>query len=148
MPRSAEDQLAAVREGLVRLDPAGAAAAAAEGALLVDIRYGALRDRDGTIPGAVIVERNELEWRLDPQSDYRIPQAVGHDLHVVVICNEGYASSLAAASLQDIGIHRATDLDGGFQSWRAAGLPVTPPTGEPTVRTPYIGQPDAGGASR
>ncbi|MEX3107350.1 MULTISPECIES: rhodanese-like domain-containing protein [unclassified Streptomyces] len=94
-------------------------------ALLVDIRYAALRERDGLIPGALVVERNELEWRLDPQGSHRAPEATGHDLRVVVICNEGYASSLAAASLHRLGLHRATDLVGGFQAWRAAGLPVT-----------------------
>jgi rhodanese-related sulfurtransferase len=136
---SLDERLAAVRARLDRLGPKAAARAAEQdGALLVDIRYGALRDRDGTIPGAVIVERNELEWRLDPDGTHRIPQATGHDLTVVVICNEGWASSLAAASLQELGLHAATDLDGGFQAWRAAGLPVTPPTGEPTVPTPHI----------
>jgi rhodanese-related sulfurtransferase len=133
-PRSIDDHLAAVRERLVRLTPAEAAAAVRDGgALLVDIRYGALRDRDGTVPGAAIVERNELEWRLDPQGSHRLARATGHDLPVVVMCNEGYASSLAAASLKDLGLHRATDVVGGFQAWRAAGLPVTPPDGRPTV---------------
>lgn len=138
-PQSVDAHVAAVRARLHRLGPKGAARAAEQdGALLVDIRYGALRDRDGTIPGAVIVERNELEWRLDPLGSHRIAQATGHDLTVVVICNEGWASSLAAASLHDLGLHAATDLDGGFQAWRAAGLPVTPPTGEPTAPTPSI----------
>jgi rhodanese-related sulfurtransferase len=86
-----------------------------------------LRRQDGTIPGALIVERNELEWRLDPQCDYRLPQATHHDLDVLVLCNEGYASSLAALSLQQLGLHRATDVIGGFQAWAAAGLPVTQP---------------------
>ncbi|WP_434094647.1 rhodanese-like domain-containing protein [Streptomyces hyaluromycini] len=95
-------------------------------ALLVDIRYAALRERDGVIPGALVIERNELEWRLDPQGSHKTPEATGHDLRVVVICNEGYASSLAAASLHQLGLHRATDLVGGFQAWKAAGLPVTP----------------------
>ncbi|MFJ6728346.1 rhodanese-like domain-containing protein [Streptomyces sp. NPDC091281] len=99
-------------------------AARAGDALLVDIRYAALRDRDGAIPGALIVERNELEWRLDPRGSHRLPEATGHDVRVVVICNEGYASSLAAASLHQLGLHRATDLIGGFQAWRTAGLPV------------------------
>ena len=84
----------------------------------------AQRHADGEIPGAQLVERNVLEWRLDPTSDARIPEATDHDVVVIVVCNEGYASSLAAASLQDIGLHRATDLDGGFQAWKAAGLPV------------------------
>lgn len=95
-----------------------------DGGLLVDIRYAELRERDGTIPGALIVERNELEWRLDPTGAHRAPQATGHDLPVVVVCNEGYASSLAAVSLRQLGLYRATDLVGGFQAWRAAGLPV------------------------
>ena len=90
----------------------------------MDIRYAALRERDGLIPGALVVERNELEWRLDPQGSHRAPEATSHDLRVVVICNEGYASSLAAESLHRLGLHRATDLVGGFQAWRAAGLPV------------------------
>jgi rhodanese-related sulfurtransferase len=137
-PPTIDEHLAAIREGLDRVTPAEAARAAAEGALLVDIRYGALRDRDGTIPGAVIVERNELEWRLDPLSPHRVAEATGHDLPVIVICNEGYASSLAAVSLQALGLRRATDLDGGFQAWREAGLPVTPPDGRPTVPTPHI----------
>ena len=116
------------REQLDRLSPEEAAAAVAEsGAVLVDIRYAALRDRDGTVPGALVVERNELEWRLDPQCDYRLPEATGHDLQVIVVCNEGYASSLAARSLQALGLSRATDLIGGFQAWAAAGLPVTAP---------------------
>ena len=78
------------------------------------------------MPGAVLIERNHLEWRLDPTSAARIPEAVDHDIEVIVVCSEGYSSSLAAASLQDLGLHRATDLAGGFQAWRAAGLPVRP----------------------
>ncbi|MGW0563952.1 rhodanese-like domain-containing protein [Streptomyces sp. NPDC003016] len=119
-----DELLERVREGLDRVGPQEAYDAAAAGALLVDIRYAALRERDGLIPGALVVERNELEWRLDPQGSHRAPEATGHDLRVVVICNEGYASSLAAASLRQLGLHRATDLVGGFQAWRAAGLPV------------------------
>jgi rhodanese-related sulfurtransferase len=76
------------------------------------------------VPGAILVERNHLEWRLDPTSEARIPQAVDHDIEIIVMCSEGYASSLAAASLQALGLHRATDLIGGFVAWRAAGLPV------------------------
>jgi rhodanese-related sulfurtransferase len=115
-----------VREGLDRVEAEEAYSAAQAGeALLVDIRYAALRERDGLIPGALVVERNELEWRLDPQGSHRAPEATSHDLRVVVICNEGYASSLAAVSLQQLGLHRATDLVGGFQAWKAAGFPVT-----------------------
>jgi rhodanese-related sulfurtransferase len=94
-------------------------------ALLVDIRYAALRERDGLIPGALVVERNEPEWRLDPRGSDRLPEATGHDLRVVVVCDQGYVSSLAAESLHRLGLRRATDLVGGFQAWRAAGLPVS-----------------------
>ncbi|WP_327326455.1 rhodanese-like domain-containing protein [Streptomyces sp. NBC_01210] len=121
-----DELLERVREDLDRVEPKDAFEAAADGALLVDIRYAALRERDGLIPGALVVERNELEWRLDPQGSHRAPEAVSHDLRVVVICNEGYASSLAAVSLRQLGIHRATDLVGGFQAWKTAGLPVEP----------------------
>ncbi|SCE06631.1 Rhodanese-like domain-containing protein [Streptomyces sp. di50b] len=76
-------------------------------------------------PGALVVERNEPEWRLDPRGSHRLPEAAHHGLRVVVVCNEGYASSLAAESLQRLGLRRATDLIGGFQAWRAAGRPVT-----------------------
>jgi rhodanese-related sulfurtransferase len=94
-------------------------------AVLVDIRPAAQRASEGSIPGALIVERNVLEWRFDPRSDARLPIADRYDLPVVVFCSEGYTSSLAAASLQDLGLHRATDLDGGFQAWKRAGLPVS-----------------------
>jgi rhodanese-related sulfurtransferase len=134
-PSRVDALLASARSGLARLSPEAAAEARlTDGALLVDIRYAALRDRDGTIPGALIVERNELEWRLDPTCPHRAPEATGFDLPVVVVCNEGYASSLAARSLQALGLHRATDLDGGFQAWRSAGLPVTPPVTPPSTR--------------
>ncbi|MFC9630887.1 rhodanese-like domain-containing protein [Streptomyces mirabilis] len=125
-PVGIDTLLARVREGLDRVEAEEAYSAAQAGeALLVDIRYSALRERDGLIPGALVVERNELEWRLDPQGSHRAPEATSHDLRVVVVCNEGYASSLAAVSLHQLGLHRATDLVGGFQAWRAAGLPVT-----------------------
>ncbi|MET7433966.1 rhodanese-like domain-containing protein [Streptomyces flaveolus] len=128
-PLGIDELLERVRARYRRVEAREAHEAAQSGdALLVDIRYAALRDRDGLIPGAVVVERNELEWRLDPQGSHRLPEATGHDLRVVVICNEGYASSLAAASLHQLGLHRATDLVGGFQAWRAEGLPVNPAT--------------------
>ncbi|MEJ8642218.1 rhodanese-like domain-containing protein [Streptomyces sp. MS1.HAVA.3] len=125
-PVGIDELLERVRAGYTRIDAPEAYAASRAGALLVDIRYQALRERDGLIPGALVVERNELEWRLDPLGSHRAPEATSHDLQVVVICNEGYASSLAAASLHALGLHRATDLTGGFQSWKAAGLPVAP----------------------
>ncbi|MFF9086476.1 rhodanese-like domain-containing protein [Streptomyces sp. NPDC014991] len=126
-PLGIDDLLDRVRAGYRRIGAREAYDAAQAGeALLVDIRYAALRERDGLIPGALVVERNELEWRLDPRGSHRVPQATGHDVRVVVVCNEGYASSLAAASLHQLGLHRATDLVGGFQAWRAEGLPVEP----------------------
>ncbi|MFE9123140.1 rhodanese-like domain-containing protein [Streptomyces sp. NPDC007172] len=128
-PVGIDDLLERVRADLDRVTAREAFAEAAGGALLVDIRYAALRERDGLIPGALVVERNELEWRLDPQGSHRAAEATGHDLRVVVVCNEGYASSLAAVSLRQLGLYRATDLIGGFQAWRAAGLPLTPPSG-------------------
>ncbi|MEB8341849.1 rhodanese-like domain-containing protein [Streptomyces endophyticus] len=125
-PVGIDELLERVRSGLDRVEARAAFDAASRGeALLVDIRYAELRERDGLIPGALVVERNELEWRLDPRGSHRAAEATGHDLRVVVVCNEGYASSLAAASLHQLGLHRATDLVGGFQAWRAAGLPVT-----------------------
>lgn len=115
-----------VRAGLDRVEAEEAFEAVQRGeALLVDTRYAALRERDGLIPGALVVERNELEWRLDPTGSHRVPEAKSHDLRVVLFCNEGYASSLAAESLRRLGLHRATDLVGGFQAWKSAGLPVT-----------------------
>lgn len=95
------------------------------GGLLVDIRPSAVREEDGEIPGAVVIERNVLEWRLDPSSKARIEEAVDYDIAVAVFCSESYASSLAAASLQDLGLHRATDIVGGFRAWQLAGYPVT-----------------------
>ncbi|WP_373408249.1 rhodanese-like domain-containing protein [Streptomyces sp. 13-12-16] len=125
MSAGIDELLERVRAGYERVEPREAyEAARAGGALLVDIRYAALRDRDGLVPGALVVERNELEWRLDPRGSHRLPEATSHDLRIVVICNEGYASSLAAESLHRLGLHRATDLVGGFQGWREAGLPV------------------------
>jgi rhodanese-related sulfurtransferase len=114
------------RGRLDRLDPAQAWAAMQDGALLVDIRPQAQRAAEGQVPGAVVIERNVLEWRLDPSSDARLPVAGSYDLRVIVMCSAGYTSSLAAASLQDLGLSAATDLDGGFQAWARAGLPVEP----------------------
>jgi len=108
----------------VRVDAAQAARELAAGALVVDTRPADQRAAQGEIPGAVVVGRNVLEWRLDPSSPSRIPQAINHDVRVIVVCAEGFSSSLAAASLQELGLHNATDLIGGFQAWEAAGLPV------------------------
>jgi rhodanese-related sulfurtransferase len=119
------DLLAAARARLHRLDPAAVAAALRDGAVLIDIRPAAQRAEHGEIPGALVIERNVLEWRLDPRSDARLPFADRYDLEVIITCQEGYTSSLAAAALQDLGLHRATDLTGGYAAWRAAGLPTT-----------------------
>lgn len=114
--------LSAARARLDRPDPLRAAAMVQHGAILVDTRPGWQREQEGELPEALVIERNHLEWRLDPTSDARIPQAIDHDVTWIVVCSEGYSSSLAAASLQDIGLRNATDLDGGFRAWRAAGL--------------------------
>lgn len=92
------------------------------GAVLVDIRPQAQRAREGEVPGALVIERNVLEWRCDPTSDARLPQAVDDDVEWVILCSEGYTSSLAAAALLDLGLHRATDVIGGYHALAAAGL--------------------------
>ncbi|MFJ4674561.1 MULTISPECIES: rhodanese-like domain-containing protein [unclassified Kitasatospora] len=122
--RTVDQLVAAARAGLDRPDPARAWAEVTDGARLVDIRPAAQRAREGEIPGALVIERNVLEWRLDPTGSHRIPEAVDHGVRWIVVCSEGYASSLAAASLQELGLYRATDLDGGFVAWAAAGLPT------------------------
>ena len=116
--------LAEARSRLRRLGPVEADAAVASGAVLVDIRPERQRSAEGEIPGALVIERNVLEWRFDPESEARLPIAA-YDLQVIVVCSEGYTSSLASASLQDLGVHRTTDLDGGFWAWHRAGLPTT-----------------------
>jgi rhodanese-related sulfurtransferase len=125
MTRSIDDLLEAARARLHRVTPEEAARAVGErGALLVDTRPEWQRRTEGEIPGALVVERNHLEWRFDPTSDARLPEAVDHDVEVILFCSEGYSSSLAAASLQDLGVHRATDVIGGFRAWDDAGLPT------------------------
>jgi len=119
-----DELLAEARRGLHRLDPVAAHRAMQHGALLVDTRPVEQRRRDGEVPGALVIDRNVLEWRLDPASPHRVAEATGHDLQVIVLCNQGYSSSLAAATLQRLGLHRATDVAGGFEAWSAAGLPV------------------------
>lgn len=130
--------LARARRRLDRLTPLEAAEAVAAGALLVDIRPRDQRLWEGGVPGALIIERNVLEWRLDPASDARLPEADSYDRHIVLFCSEGYATSLAAVTLQDVGLWRATDLIGGFHAWAAAGLPVTSPrsSGTPAPHPP------------
>jgi rhodanese-related sulfurtransferase len=122
-----ERLLAEARARLHRLSPARAQAAARRGAVLIDIRSEVQRERDGVIPGSRFIARNVLEWRCDPASPWRDAAVTEAQAQVIVICNEGYQSSLAAATLQQLGVNRATDVIGGFQAWKAAGLPVQPP---------------------
>ena len=136
--------LETARSGLDRLSPAQARQAMRSGAALIDIRSDRQVARDGTIAGALVIARNVLEWRLDPASGHSHPQAPGLTDHVILLCDEGYQSSLAAATLQQLGFTRATDVDGGFQAWRQAGLPVTPPGAQP-LATAGAGAPGLGG---
>jgi rhodanese-related sulfurtransferase len=123
-PMTVDELLAQARAMLPhRPSPAEALHAQARGALLVDIR-GDDQRRDGLIPGAIVMPRNSLEWRCDPASAWRHPAITGKDLHIILICQQGYQSSLAAATLQLLGLIHTTDVDGGFTAWAAAGLPV------------------------
>jgi rhodanese-related sulfurtransferase len=125
-PRTALDRLLIrARSRLARLRPRQAAKAVGDGAFIVDIRPEYQRRADGEIPGAIVIERNHLEWRLHPASTGRIPEATDVRVRWIVICEEGYASSLAAATLSDIGLTAATDVVGGFKAWRAARLPIS-----------------------
>jgi rhodanese-related sulfurtransferase len=123
--RTVDDLLAEARSRIVRVTPHEAAARIAAGAHLVDIRPAAQRAREGEVPGSLIIERNVLEWRFDPASDARLPEATGYDVDVIILCSEGYTSSLAADALRSLGLHRATDVVGGFHAWVATGLPTT-----------------------
>jgi rhodanese-related sulfurtransferase len=122
--RTIDEILAAARVRLLRLTAEEAYAACATGATLVDIRPAAQRAVAGEVPGSVVIERNHLDWRLDPASDARLPWVTGYELRPIVICAEGYTSSLAAAALQDLGLALATDVIGGYLAWQAAGLPT------------------------
>jgi rhodanese-related sulfurtransferase len=122
--RTIDEILAAARVRLLRLTAEEAYAACAAGATLVDIRPAAQRAVAGEVPGSVVIERNHLDWRLDPASDARLPWVTGYELRPIVICAEGYTSSLAAAALQDLGLALATDVIGGYLAWQAAGLPT------------------------
>jgi rhodanese-related sulfurtransferase len=122
--KTIDELLSEVRERIDRVSPEEAAAEVSEGALLVDIRSESQRAADGIVPGARYHPRNVLEWRMDPASGYDDPAVGGLERRIILMCNEGYASSLAADTLRQIGFARAADLDGGFQAWRGAGLPV------------------------
>jgi rhodanese-related sulfurtransferase len=129
---SIEQALSAARARLRRLSPEEAYEAMVKtAAILVDIRPEGQRAIEGSVAGALVVERNVLEWRFDPTSSARLPVATDHDIQVIVFCSEGYTSSLAAIALQDLGLQRATDVIGGFQAWRATDLPIVPPSKSP-----------------
>ena len=114
--------LRAAQRRLRRLRAVEVPDAVSRGAILVDIRPQAQRFSEGELPGALVIERNVLEWRCDPTSDARVPEAVGDDVEWVIVCSEGYTSSLAAAALLDIGLHRATDVIGGYRALADAGV--------------------------
>jgi len=124
--RSIDEILRSARDRLVRVTPGEAFAEQAAGAALVDIRPAAQRAAEGEIPGSWVIERNHLEWRLDPASAARLDGVIGYDHRVIVFCQESYTSSLAAAALQDLGLARATDMIGGYRDWSAVGLPTAP----------------------
>jgi rhodanese-related sulfurtransferase len=126
MPLTIDELLERARRDLVRVEPQQAATELAGGALLVDMRPLEQREADGCIPGATVINRNVLEWRLAPESPWRIPAVTSCDIRVIVVCNQGFSSSLAAATLKELGLANATDMIGGFQAWLAAGLPTTP----------------------
>jgi rhodanese-related sulfurtransferase/predicted small metal-binding protein len=131
-PKSIETLLGEARGALRRVDAREARSAMTAGALLVDIRSDAQRRTDGTVPGALVVDRNVLEWRCDPACPSRDPR-IGSPRTLIVMCNQGFQSSLAAATLRALG-RDATDVIGGFQAWRAAGLPTDQYTEEPLAR--------------
>jgi rhodanese-related sulfurtransferase len=114
--------LETARTGLRRLEAAEVVSAVRDGGVLVDIRPAAQRGQEGEVPAALVIERNVLEWRCDPTSDARIPQATGDDVQWIVLCSEGYTSSLAAAALQELGLHRATDVVGGYHALKSEGV--------------------------
>ena len=124
MHRTSQQLLAKARSRLVRVTPEQAYHDVESGAVLVDIRAESQRRRDGELPNALVIDRTVFEWRLDPDSDSRIQRGPDRDTAVIVICNQGYSSSLAAATLQDLGFTRATDVIGGVEAWRAAALPL------------------------
>ena len=121
--RGVDEILADARARLVRVTPEQAHAEQAGDSVLIDIRPAALRAAEGEIPGSTVIERNHLEWRLDPASDARLPWVTGYDHRIIVFCSEGFTSSLAAAALLDLGLYRATDMTDGFRAWQAVGLP-------------------------
>jgi rhodanese-related sulfurtransferase len=137
--RTIEEMLTTARDRLVRLTPDQAFAELAADGVLIDIRPAAQRADEGEVPGSAVIERNHLDWRLDPCSEARLPWVSGYDHRVIVICQEGYTSSLAAAALQDLGLHRATDVIGGYWAWTAQGLPSAPASAGTVTLAPGAG---------
>jgi rhodanese-related sulfurtransferase len=135
---SIDDVLAEARQRILRYAPAEAAAAHA---LIVDLRSHDERARTGIIPGSIHVPRSVLEWRADPDSEWSNPRIADRQLPLVLVCTHGYSSSLAAASLVVLGFEHVGDLEGGFEAWAAAGLPVAPPP-EPEDGPPGMGGPE------
>jgi rhodanese-related sulfurtransferase len=140
--RTIDQLLDDVAERILRLEPGEAFAAASAGALLVDIRSPDARERNGVIPGALHLPRTVLEWRVDPDSAWRNPAVGGVAHQLVLVCDQGYSSVLAAASLVELGFARAGDVIGGFDAWAAAGLPVAPSPAPPPGLLPGMGPPD------
>ena len=140
--RTLEQLLDEARARIDRLEPGAALSAADRGALIIDIRSAIERERDDIVPGSLHIPRTVLEWRLDPDSAWRNPHVRGLDQQIVIICNHGCSSLLAAATLADLGFTRAGDIIGGFAAWRQAGLPTTQPSpcrlgsGEPVGMRP------------
>jgi rhodanese-related sulfurtransferase len=141
--KTLSELLADARERIERLEPGEAFAAAQDGALLVDIRSDVARERDGVIAGALHVPRTVLEWRLDPDSPWRNPLACDLERRVILVCDHGYSSSLAAATLCELGFARAGDVIGGFLAWRDAGLPIAGASPWSENELPGMGQPDS-----
>jgi rhodanese-related sulfurtransferase len=126
MPKTIDDLLAEARARLERVTAGQAFAEQRAGALLIDTRTFEQRREAGAVPGAIVLDRTVFEWRLDPASPSHLPEVRDHDARIIVLCRQGYSSSLAAASLQELGLRRATDVIGGFEAWAEAGLPVEP----------------------
>jgi rhodanese-related sulfurtransferase len=142
------DELLGLASGRIeRLEPAAACAEMAEGAVLVDIRSEVSRVREGVVPGALHIPRTVFEWRLDPASAWRSPHAPAVEERVVVLCDHGFSSILAAEMLLELGFMRSADVIGGFEAWRDAGLPVAPARPTAPGELPGMGPPDEGGAS-
>jgi rhodanese-related sulfurtransferase len=141
--RSADELLAGARRRIARVDPTSAWAAARAGeALIVDIRSDDERRDDGVVPGSLHVPRTVLEWRVDRASSWSNPHVAGTDRRLILLCAHGWSSSLAAATLLDLGHPHAGDVEGGFAAWRAAGLPTAPVSGRPAGSLPGMGPPD------